>query len=152
MTTSGISVPKMSDIMVLATPITPIPAVTLKHSIIQSCQNCGVAMARSMCTSRPLTSVERFGLGVQPAGFQSAAGTRYWKAATIITSRYTRPRVRKVCAAPVSPLPTTYSPAWPPNSAACSAEANTTSILPLAVSAKMRPLSTRVATASREPR
>jgi hypothetical protein len=47
-------------------PITPIPAVTVKHSIIQNCQNCGVLIAWSMWTLFRVTRPEAAGFGRGP--------------------------------------------------------------------------------------
>ncbi len=66
--------PKISVIIVLATPITPIPAVTLKHSMTHSCQNCGVFSAWSIWTLFCDIMPEATGFGVQPAGLPVLRG------------------------------------------------------------------------------
>ena len=52
------------------------PAVTFMHSTTHSSQNCGVRQAASTATLAVVTSCFGCAGAVQPAGFQSAAGTR----------------------------------------------------------------------------
>ena len=59
-----------------AIPITPIPALTLRQRTAQSIQNCGVFHARSTCTCRAVIMPACRTGDTQPAGFQSARGTR----------------------------------------------------------------------------
>ena len=56
--------------------MTPMPAVTFMHNTIHSSQNCGVRHATSTATLAVVTNCFGCAGAVQPAGFQSAAGTR----------------------------------------------------------------------------
>src|SRR5215471_15810605 len=74
----GVTEPlKTSWIIGDACPSTPMPAVTLKHKTTHKSQNCGVFSA-ALGVTLFLVMSERACCGgsVQPAGFQSAAGTR----------------------------------------------------------------------------
>src|SRR5262245_56503908 len=89
-TISGSVGPKISESMVLATPNTPIPAVTLKHRTIHSRKNCGVFVAwltPTVCREIMLLWAASALGGVQPEGCQFGGGRRYENAAASITSR-----------------------------------------------------------------
>src|ERR1700748_3779034 len=74
---SGVTLPaKIFLIMGDATPSTPMPADTFMQSTTHSSQNCGVRQATSTATLAEVTSALGVAEAIQPAGFQSAAGTR----------------------------------------------------------------------------
>ncbi len=75
---AGVTRPlKISWIMGEAWPSTPMPAVTFMHSTTHSSQNCGVRQATSTATFARGHQLFRLrARAIQPAGFQSAAGTR----------------------------------------------------------------------------
>ena len=58
-------------------PITPMPALTFRHSTTHTSQNCGVPQARFTCTWPCVIIVLACAAGgVQPAGFQPGGGMR----------------------------------------------------------------------------
>ena len=70
--------PNTSCSIGLAMPITPMPADTFMHSSSHTSQNCGMPQMRFTCTwPRVIIALSAtLGDGVQPAGFQPAAGSR----------------------------------------------------------------------------
>src|SRR5207247_797059 len=80
--------PKISCSIGDAMPITPIPALTFRHSTAQISQNCFVLCASRKCT------LPAFALRA------SAGGTRYANAPLIMNAKYTAARVTNVCQTP----------------------------------------------------